>query len=138
MSEETQEPIPLDRLAKIYRKIKERIDRLTQEYDTEMETLKGQQDEIRFAMKDQMKSMGVKSVQTSFGTVAMVTKTRYNTQDWDSFKKFVLEHDALDLFEKRIAQLNMKQFLDENPGVVPPGLNSNSEYDVSVRKPTSK
>jgi len=138
MSEQTQEPIPLDRLAKIYRKIKERIDRLTQEYDTEMETLKSQQDEIRFAMKDQMKAMGVKSVQTSFGTVAMVTKTRYNTQDWDSFKKFVLEHDALDLFEKRIAQLNMKQFLDENPGVVPPGLNSNSEYDVSVRKPTSK
>ena len=30
MSEETQEPVPLDRLAKIYRKIKERIDRLTQ------------------------------------------------------------------------------------------------------------
>ena len=76
MSEETQEPIPLDRLAKIYRKIKERIDRLTQEYDNEIETLKAQQDEIRFAMKDQMKSMGVKSVQTSFGTVSMVTKTR--------------------------------------------------------------
>jgi hypothetical protein len=49
-----------------------------------------------------------------------------------------MEHDALDLFEKRIAQLNMKQFLEENPGVVPPGLNSNSEYDISVRKPSAK
>ena len=136
MSEQNQEPIPMDRLAKIYRKIKERIDRLTQEYDTEMETLKGQQDEIRFAMKDQMKSMGVKSVQTSFGTVAMVTKTRYNTQDWDSFKKFILEHEVVDLLEKRIAQTNMATFLGENPTLVPPGLNSNSEYSISVRKPT--
>ena len=136
MSEQNQEPVPLDRLAKIYRKIKERIDGLTQEYDTQIETLKAQQDEVRFAMKDQMKSMGVKSVQTSFGTVSMVTKTRYNTQDWDSFKRFIIENEAVDLLEKRIAQSNMAQFLTENPGLVPPGLNSSSEYDVSVRKPT--
>jgi hypothetical protein len=38
--------------------------------------------------------------------------------------------------EKRIAQTNMAQFLEENPGVVPPGLNSMTEYAISVRKPT--
>jgi hypothetical protein len=66
----------------------------------------------------------------------MSEKTRYTTNDWDSFKTFVIEHDALDLFEKRIHQTNMVSFLDENPGVVPPGLNSMTEYEVSVRKPT--
>ena len=68
----------------------------------------------------------------------MSVKTRYSTSDWDSFKKFVVEHDALDLYEKRIAQTNMKQFLEENPGAVPPGLNSSAEYDISVRKPSAK
>ena len=68
--------------------------------------------------------------------MVLSTKTRYNTTDWDSFKSFVMENDALDLFEKRIAQTNMKQFLDEHPGVVPPGLNSMTEYAISVRKPT--
>jgi hypothetical protein len=68
----------------------------------------------------------------------MSVKTRFTTNDWDSFKKFVAEQDALDLFERRINQTNMKVFLEENPGVVPPGLNSNSEYDISVRKPTIK
>jgi hypothetical protein len=48
----------------------------------------------------------------------------------------MIEHEAIDLLEKRIAQTNMAQFLEENPGVVPPGLNSSSEYDISVRKPT--
>jgi hypothetical protein len=66
----------------------------------------------------------------------MSIKTRYSTSDWDSFKTFVTQHDALDLFEKRIAQTNMKQFLEENPGVLPPGLNANAEFDISVRKPS--
>jgi hypothetical protein len=30
----------------------------------------------------------------------------------------------------------MGTFLDENPGVVPPGLNTMTEYAISVRKPT--
>ena len=128
--------IPMDKLARIYRKIKTEIDTLTKDYDTKVELLKEKQDTLKFAMKDQMKALGVKSVQTEFGTVSMINKTRYSTQDWDSFKKFMLEHEAIDLLEKRIAQTNMSQFLEENPGVVPPGLNSSSEYDISVRKPT--
>jgi hypothetical protein len=101
-----------------------------------VEALKAQQDEIKFAMKDQMKAMGVKSVQTQFGTVSLVTKTRYTTQDWDSFKRFIVEHEVVDLLEKRIAQSNMASFLEENPTLVPPGLNSTTEFDISVRKPS--
>ena len=110
-----EEAIPLDKLAQIYRKIREKIDVLTKEYDTQVETLKAQQDEIKFALKDQMKAMGVKSVQTTYGTVSLVTKTRYSTQDWDSFKRFVIEHEVVDLLEKLIAQTNMANFLEENP-----------------------
>ena len=134
----SEQQIPLDKLAKVYRKMRDQISELTKEYDTQVELLKAQQEEIKNAMKEQMQALGVTSVRTDQGTVVLSVKTRYSTADWDSFKKFVMEHDALDLFEKRIAQTNMKQFLEENPGVVPPGLNSNSEYDVSVRKPSAK
>jgi hypothetical protein len=131
-----EQQVPFDKLVKVYRKIKTEIDTLTQEYDTKLENLKAQQDELRFAMKDQMKALGVRSVNTAFGTVTMVTKTRYNTQDWDSFKKFVVEHDVVDLLEKRIAQTNMGTFLEENPGLVPPGLNSTTEFEIRVTKPS--
>ena len=131
-----EEAIPLDKLAKIYRKLRGKIAELTQEYDTQVETLKAQQEEIKNAMKDQMKALGVTSVRTPEGTVVLSVKTRYSTQDWDEFKKFVLAHEALELLEKRIAQTNMAQFLEENPGSMPPGLNSSSEYDISVRKPS--
>jgi hypothetical protein len=132
----SEEVIPLDKLAKIYRKLRGKITELTQEYDTQVVTLKAQQDEIKNAMKDQMKALGVTSVRTPEGTVVLSVKTRYSTQDWDEFKKFVLANEAIELLEKRIAQTNMAQFLEENPGSMPPGLNSSSEYDISVRKPT--
>jgi hypothetical protein len=133
---DAEAPVPLDKLARIYRKIKDRIELLTKEYDTQVETLKAQQDEIKFAIKDQMKTMGVKSVQTVNGTLSLVTKTRYSTYDWDSFKRFVIDHEVVDLLEKRIAQTNMANFLAENPTLVPPGLNSTTEFDISVRKPS--
>ena len=134
----SDEQVPIDKLVKIYRKMRDKMSELTREYDTQMAVLQEQKDEIADALKEQMNTLGVKSLRTDQGTVVLSVKTRYSTADWDSFKKFVMEHDALDLFEKRIAQLNMKQFLEENPGVVPPGLNSNSEYDISVRKPSAR
>jgi hypothetical protein len=128
--------VPMDKLAKVYRRMAARIQELTQAYENEVEEIKRQQDAVKIALKDQMLVLGVSSVRTDQGTVVLSTKTRYNTQDWDSFKTFVLQHEAVDLLEKRIAQTNMSTFLEENPGLVPPGLNSVSEYAISVRKPT--
>lgn len=132
----TDVTVPMDKLAKVYRRMQSRVQELTAQYESEIEDIKRQQDVVKIALKDQMLKLGVSSVRTDQGTVVLSTKTRYNTQDWDSFKEFIKEHDALDLLEKRIAQTNMATFLEDNPGLVPPGLNSLTEYAISVRKPT--
>jgi hypothetical protein len=124
------EAIPLDKLVAIHSKIKAKMEGL----DRQLAELDEQRTQVRLAIKDQMKALGLTSVQTSTGTVSLMKKTRYNTQDWDSFKAFVLEHQVVDLLEKRIAQTNMAQFLEENPGVLPPGLNSVTEFDIRVTK----
>jgi hypothetical protein len=122
------EAIPLDKLVAIHAKIKAKQAQL----DKALADLEEQREEIRLAIKDQMKALGLTSVKTSSGTVSLMKSTRYNTQDWDSFKAFVLEHQVVDLLEKRIAQANMAQFLEENPGVLPPGLNSVTGFDIRV------
>jgi hypothetical protein len=122
------EAIPLDKLVAIHAKIKAKQAQL----DKALADLEEQREEIRLAIKDQMKALGLTSVKTSSGTVSLMKSTRYNTQDWDSFKAFVLEHQVVDLLEKRIAQSNMAQFLEENPGVLPPGLNSVTGFDIRV------
>lgn len=135
-TEVAEEDIPLDKLTRVYLKMRAKIQEIEKEYDTKIEALKAQQQEVKNAMKDQLLKLGGKSFRTEHGTIILTQKTRYYTQDWDSFKKFVVEHDVVDLLEKRIAQTNMARFLEENPSLVPPGLNSDSEYDVSVRKQT--
>lgn len=128
MSEDT---IPMDKLARMYMKMRTAI----QDLDKQIEDIKEAQQHVKNAMKDQMLALGTKSVRTNFGTISLKEKTRYYTQDWDSFKKFVIEHDAVDLLEKRIAQSNMQTFLEENPDLHPPGLSNTAEFDISVTKP---
>ena len=135
MSDTEQAIVPLDKLARVYRRILGRIQELTTAYETEVATLKAQQDAVKSELKDRLLAMGVKSANTAEGTVVLTTRTRYHAQDWDAFKQFIVEHDALELLEKRIAQANMAAFLTQNPQLVPPGLNSNSEYVIAVRKP---
>lgn len=130
--------VPMDKLARIYIKIRTRIAELTKAYDDEVENLKAQQDQVANAMKDRMQAQGEVSSKTASGTVSLVTETRYVAQDWDAMKKFVMEHDAVDLLERRVAQQNMAKFLTDNPGVVPPGLNTLSAIKVRVTKPTTR
>ena len=131
---EIETPPTLDLLAKVYLKIRGKLGEITKVYETEAETLKAKQQEVAMAMKDIMQLTGQKTAKTDHGTIILSTKTRYVAQDWDAMKRFIIDHDAVDLLEKRIAQKNMSDFLAANPGVSPPGLNTMSEVDVSVRK----
>jgi len=132
----TEEMIPMDKLAKIYLKIRTKVQLLTQDYEKEKAGLEAQKAEVANAMRDQMKALGSKSIKTEYGTVMLGVKTRYSTQDWDAFKDFCISNNTIDLLERRIAQRNMAKWLEENPEDVPPGLNSDSEYEVTVRKPS--
>jgi len=61
-------------------------------------------------------------------------KSKYWTSDWEAMHKFILEHGVPELLDKRLNQTNMKQFLEENPEVLPQGLNKDTEYAIAVRK----
>lgn len=122
--------INIDRLVKIHSKIKAKIEDL----DSQIATLEEQRTEVRTAIKDLMRAQNLQTVRTTSGLVSLVTATRYNTADWDSFKQFIIEHQMPDLLEKRIAQTNMATFLEENPGVLPPGLNAITSYEIRVTK----
>ncbi len=132
--------IPLDRLAKMYIKMRDKMQELTREYDTATEAIKTQQALVAAAMKDQIRAMGegVNSVKTEHGTIMLSTKTRYYADDWEAFGAFVVSTGDVSLMEKRIAQTNMAEYLTAHPDAAPPGLNSVSEFTITVRKPSAK
>lgn len=127
-------PLPMDRLAKIYVKIRTAERDLTSTYEAKLAELEEQKKIVANSMKEQLMASGGTSMRTDHGTVVLITKTRYWTQDWEAFEEFCITQGTIGFLEKRIAQGNMTKFLQDNPGTVPPGLNSEQEYVISVRK----
>lgn len=126
--------IPVDRLTKAYIKIRDKRTELSAKYKEEDGALAEQLDKIKRALLDYCKEQGVDSVRTPSGLFYRTIKQRYWTNDWESMHKFVMEHNVPEFFEKRLNQTNVKQFVEENPDLIPMGLNVDSEYVVSVRK----
>jgi hypothetical protein len=126
--------VGLEKLTKVYLKIKAKRNELSAEFKEEDGELRKQQDAIKQALLDHCKEHDVESVRTSAGLFYRTVKTRYWTSDWESMYKFITEQDVPEFLEKRLNQGNVRQFLEENPESVPPGLNVDSEYIIAVRK----
>jgi len=109
-----------------------------QEKEEEVKKLKEQQNLISDRMLELCAKEDIDSVKTPFGTLTRRVYSSYWTSDWDRMYKFIAENDAYHLLEKRIHNGNMREFLEENPDVLPMGLQSDRRYAVSVRKPTNK
>jgi Zn/Cd-binding protein ZinT len=128
------EGVNLEKLVRVYIKIRAKRSDIASKFKEEDDDLQVKQDTIKRALLDHCKDHGVESVRTSEGMFYRSVKTRYWTGDWESMYKFINEHNLPEFLEKRLNQTNVKQFLEENPESVPPGLNVDSEYSISVRK----
>jgi len=129
--------ITTDKLAEIYIKIRDKRAELKEKYEAEDVDLKTQQDMLAEKMLDVCREINADSIKTPAGTIIRKVDTRYWTTDWDSMYQFIVENDAYPLLEKRLHQTNLKQFLDENPNLLPAGLQADSKYTVVVRRSKS-
>ncbi len=124
----------LNRLVEVFIKIRDAREALVKQNELAVKQLDEQLDTIRHALLDHCKANGVEGGRTTAGTFSRSVKKRYWTSDWTALHAFILEHKLPDLLEKRLHQTNMKQLLEEQPDLVPPGLNVDSEYVINVRR----
>lgn len=130
---ETEDP-KLTKLVRVYLKMKEKNDELTAAYKEQTQQLSDQMALVKSALLEYCKEHGVEGARTKSGLFYRTTTTNYWTNDWAAMHNFVLEHQVPDLLEKRLHQGNMKQFLEEHPDVLPPGLNTETKYQISIRR----
>ena len=140
MSEENEAATrpDLDQLTAIYLKIRDTRAENKREFENVDKDLEEQQKMLAEQMLDSCKELGADSIKTQHGTIIRSVKSKYWTGDWDSMYAFIKEHDAFGLLEKRLHQTNMKDFLSENPTVLPLGLNVENSYSVVVRRSKEK
>ena len=128
----------VDELVLAYRKIRDAKSEVDDKYKQEVKELNAQLDAISSRLLEICNEQNVDGFKASTGSVSRKTVTRYWTSDWESMYNFVREHDAFYLLEQRLHSANVKDFLEENPDLMPMGLNSDTKYTVVVRKPANR
>jgi len=129
----------LEELVKDYIEIRTQRDVLLAKYEEQDQELKDALKNIEVEMLDICNNTNADSIKTQHGTVIRKLNERFYCNDWDNFRKFVLENEAVELLERRIHQGNFKEFMSEREGDgLPPGVNAMREFGITVRKPASR
>ena len=129
----------LDDLVTTYLTIRTERNTLKNQWEIRDAELKTDLEQLEQAMLVACNEINADSIRTGSGTIIKSLKETYTCGDWDNFKQFVVENNALDLLQQRISQTNFKEFMStrQDEGL-PPGISTLREVSITVRKPTSK
>jgi hypothetical protein len=118
-----------------YLNIRAEREKILREYEAKDAKLKEDLAKIEALLLDVCNSINADSIRTSHGTIMRKLNERFFCQDWENFRKFIIENESLELLEKRIHQGNFKQFMaDHEADGLPPGVSVMREYGITVRK----
>ena len=135
---EDNNPVNVEELVAIYVKIRDVIRSKEEQHKEEIAVIQEQLDTISSKLLEVCSTQNTDSMRTAAGTVSRRVQSRYWTSDWESMHNFILEHNVPFLLEKRIHNSNMKEFLSDNPDVLPMGMQMENKYVIQVRKATQK
>ena len=134
---EEVEETKLDELVKIYLTIRSAREKIMAEWKVQDKSLEDEMKLLEQTFMVTCNESNAKSIRTNNGTVMRRLTERYTVADGESWKKFVLENEAVDLMEARIHQGNFKEFIKERKDDgLPPGVNVMREFTIVVRKPS--
>lgn len=129
--------VNMEELVKTYLTIRDERDRLSREHDAKDRELANDLAQLEQVLLNSCNEINADSIRTGNGTVIKTTRENFVCGDWDNFKKFVMENQAIELLQQRLHQSNFKEFLSNRDDEgLPPGISSMREFKVVVRKPT--
>jgi len=124
-----------EQMVDAYLAIRNEREKLLREYEAQDSRLKEDMAKIEAALLTVCNDINADSIKTSHGTVIRKLNERFYCNDWDNFRKYVLEREAIELLERRIHQSNFKQHMSESEADgLPPGVSVMREFGITVRK----
>ena len=130
--------INLDRVVQAYNAIRDARTAKRHAWEAEDLALEQDQDKLKVMMLELLNQIGGKSIATDHGTIYRTEKVRPSAADWSAVYAWIMaDPDRFELLEKRLKATFVKQFMEDNDGLIPPGVNVHREYEVAVRRANS-
>jgi hypothetical protein len=138
MNTDHEDPAPLgvtlDKLVRVYLKIRDARAEKTKEYESEDRALKEAQETIQAGLLAHMNETGMKSFKTRHGTVYTSVDVQPTAQDWDAFYAYVAETNSFEALHKRISKEFVSTYMEQHDGDAPPGVSVIRKNVVNVRR----
>ncbi len=130
--------LDINKLVKAYRRVRDAIKDEEAAHETRLASMKADLESLGAELLKFCNDKGLDSVRTPMGTVSRRIQTRYWTTDWEQMHKFILDNETPFFLEKRLNNSAIQQYLEDNPDVLPPGMQIDRKYTIQVRKPTNR
>ena len=122
---------PTEKIIETYLKIRDAKEAKAREHKQELAKFDEQLQVLEDELKVRCEEAGG-NITTPVGQVRRKLSTQFWTSDWPAFYQMMKDHDAFHLLHQRIAHGHVAQFLEDHPDLVPPGLNADKKYVVTV------
>lgn len=115
--------------------IRDMIRKVKERHEQELKEFLEVQAQLQGWLEAFMTNSGSTGVKTAHGTCYKSTRFTASLADPDAFMKFVIANNAYDLLDRRANAVAVKDYVKENNGNLPPGVNLNAISSVGVRRP---
>lgn len=134
---ETEGKVDVNRLARVYIRIRDAKQAATSAYEAEDRKFKEKLKMIENVLLSYLNDGNIESVRTEEGVFYKQQDILPRGEDWGAFYEWVKENDAFDFLERRIKKTEVKTYMESHDGELPPGVSVMREYVVRVRRNNS-
>jgi len=98
--------------------------------------LKTKELSLRVQIKELLDAVGLEMGAGSLATTSIQLSTEPTVTDWPAFYKYIVDHDAFDMLQRRLSPTAVKDRWDD--GEVVPGIDKFDTWDLSLTKRSTK
>jgi hypothetical protein len=141
------ETMDMEQLARVWRAMQDARDKLSSDYEAADREIKVQQEELSGVISAIMATMKVDTLKTSAGVLERKEETHAQAEDWGAIYRFIAEHDAWEMLQKRLTTRPVLKWGDDHAvkdergnliPTLPPGISLFRKFKINVKKPSGK
>lgn len=138
MSSPNPLPFSIDRIVQARQAIKDARTVKRHAWEKEDLALEEDQHKLDMVLLNILNQQGATSIATEHGTAYRSLKLKPSAADWGAIWAWAVANNGFEIVEKRLKATFIKDYMEQNNGAIPPGINVHREYEVAVRRPTAK
>lgn len=137
MSDQQVSPVPtgedMEKRTRQFIEVRDAIKKIEDETKQKLKPLREIQEILAGRIQAFMVANSLENLRTNAGTCYTTTRHTASLADPEAFMKYVIEHGAFDLMDRRANSTAVKDFVKKNKAL-PPGCNLNAIETVGVRR----